>query len=161
MAVFDLFKSQDKGALQAKTKAAFEKAVEGKDNPKTRSARIHLGLLLRTHVDKLFVQGAEESVKYDQAVSIALASGKVKPERPKAPTFMSIKTSEGSRNSYLPEEYAQVIYNLGARYQTEQILASDAISKTQEIFDTICYDELNLPQSFETLRFLRDELEGN
>lgn len=158
MPVFDLFKSPSKGAVKEKTKAAFEKAVEGKDNAKTRSVRIHLGLLLRTHVDKLFVQGAEDAIEYDKAVAIAIAAGQEKPERPPAPMFMEIKSSEGTRNSYLPQEYASVIYNLGMRYQSEQILALDAISRTQEIFDTICYDELNLPQSFETLRFLRDEL---
>ncbi len=159
MPVFDLFKSPSKGAIQEKTKAAFEKAVEGKDNPKMRSIRIHLGLLLRTHVDKLFVKGAEDSIEFDKAVAIAIAAGQDKPERPLAPAFMEIKTSEGTRNSYLPEEYAQAIYSLGMRYQSEQILAVDAIARTQEIFDTICYDELNLPQSFETLRFLREDTE--
>lgn len=159
MPVFDLFKSPSKGAMQEKAKSAYDKVVENKDNPKTRSVRIQLGLLLRTHVDKLFVKGAEDAVEFDKSVAIAIAAGKEKPERPPAPSFMEIKTSEGVRNSYMPEEYAQVIYSLGMRYQSEQILALDAIARTQEVFDTICYDELNLPQSFDVLRFLRDELE--
>lgn len=160
MPVFDIFKSQSKSALKDKAKSAYEKMVEGRENPKTRSVRIHLGLLLRTHVDKLFVQGAEDAVEYDKAVALAIASGQDKPERPAAPTFMEIKSSEGTRNSYMPEAYAQVIYNLGMRYQSEQILALDAITRTQEAFDAICYDELKLPQSFEVLRFLRDEFES-
>ena len=160
MAVFDLFKAPSKASLQERAKEAFEKLVLGSDNPKTRSVRIQLGLLLRTHVDKLFVQGAKDAEEYDRTIAAAIASGQPKPDRPPAPEHMEIKTSEGVRNSYLPQEYAQVIYNLGARYQSEQILAIDAIAKAQEIFDTICYDELNLPQSFEVLRFLRDELAG-
>jgi hypothetical protein len=160
MPIFDLFKAPSKSTLKEKAKSAFERLVEDKDNPKTRSVRIHLGLLLRTHVDKLFVQGATDAQELDKAIAIAIAAGQPKPERPPAPVFLEIKTSEGVRNSYLPEEYAQVIYNLGARYQSEQILAIDAIGKAQEIFDTICHDELNLPQSFEVLRFLRVELLG-
>lgn len=160
MAVFDLFKAPSKASLQEKTKAAFEKLILGKDNSKTRSLRIQLGLQLRTHIDKLFVQGAQDAEEFDRAVAIAISSGQPKPERGEAPEFLELKTSEGVRNSYLPLEYSQVIYNLGARYQSEQILGIDAIAKAQEIFDTICYEELNLPQSFEVLRFLRDELAG-
>lgn len=159
MAVFDLFKASSKGARNEKSKSAYEKMVEARDNVKMRSMRVHLGLLLRTHVDKLFVKGAEDAVEYDKSVAIAIAAGQEKPERPIAPCFMEVKTSEGMRTSYLPDAYAQVIYNLGMRYQSEQILAVDAIARTQEIFDTVCYEELNLPQSFEVLRFLRDELD--
>ena len=161
MTIFDLFSAPSKNALQEKAKVAFDKVVLGKDNMKTRSVRVHLGLLLRTHVDKLFVQGAKDAEEFDRAIAIAIAAGQEKPDPPLAPIYMDINTSEGVRNSYLPMEYSQVIHKLGMRYQSEQILAPDAINKAQEIFDTICYDELNLPQSFEVLKFLRDELKSN
>lgn len=160
MAIFDLLKSPSKASLQEKAQAAFDRVVENKDNPKTRGLRIQLGLLLRTHVDKLFVQGAGDAVEFEKLVAMAIAAGREKPERPLAPCFLELKTSEGVRQSYLPQAYSQVIYNLGMRYQTEQILAMDVIARTQEVFDTICNDELNLPQSFEVLRFLRDEQEA-
>ena len=41
MPVFDIFKSQSKSALKDKAKSAYEKMVEGRENPKTRSVRIH------------------------------------------------------------------------------------------------------------------------
>jgi hypothetical protein len=52
------------------------------------------------------------------------------------------------------------VFGIGARYQTVQIDAHQAIAMVQRIADEICQKDLKLDAPFKALQFLRDELEA-
>ena len=153
--MFDLFKSKSPTQLRDQAQAFYDKTVADKDAP--RAVKVRLGMLLRTHIDKLFVIGAKQAVQYDQAVAMAITQGTERPEPPTTGPHLVIKVGDKEMHSYIPPQYANAVFNLGMRYQTAQVSADQAIQTAQSILDTICYEELNLPQSFDALRFLREE----
>ena len=157
--MFDFLKSKSPADLRDQAQAFYEKTVS--DRGASRAVKVKLGMLCRTHIDKLFVEGAKQAVEYDKAIAHALSNALSKPEPPSATPHQLIKTSQGEMYSYIPEEFASAIFNLGLRYQTEEVSLQGAIDGAQQILDIICYEELKLPQSFEALRFLRDELNAS
>jgi len=156
--MFDLFKSKSPAQLRDQAQTFYEKTVGDKNAP--RAVKVRLGMLMRAHVDKLFVIGAKQAIQYDQALAAAITQGTERPDPPTASPHLTIKTGDNEVQSYIPPQYANAVFNLGMRYQTQQIGAEQAIEVAQSILDTICYEELALPQSFEALKFLRDELES-
>ena len=128
------------------------------DSREARSARTRMGLLCRAHLDKTFIDGAEQTAGYQDALARGLIQGREKPEEPQAPEFQLIKS--GGRGLWVdfPQEYADQAFALGGRYQTTELSAEQAILEMQTVADQIFLMKLKLGQSFEVLQFLRDEL---
>lgn len=145
---------------QETARVAYDKVVASRlvDSREARSARTRMGLLCRAHLDKTFIDGAEQMSVYQEACARALLQGKDKPTEPQAPVFQRIKSGGRDLWVYVPEEYAQQVFALGGRYQRTELSAEQAIAESQSVADQIFLLELKLEQSFEVLQFLREEL---
>ena len=140
-------------------KAEFEKALASKDDSKKeRAFRVKIGLRIRSSIDQTFVEGAEKFAKYAELSLAAIAAGEEKPVPPKSTCFVKIKSLNGEIFSYLPEDNAEAIFQLGGKYQNMEIDAKTATRRAQVIANQYAYD-LDLDNSLTVLKFLRDELE--
>ena len=75
---------------------------------------------------------------------------------PQADEFQLVKSGGEFTYTYIPESYASKVFALGAAYQTLKLSRREVIEKTQEMANAL-WDQLGLIESFEVLRFLRDE----
>jgi hypothetical protein len=143
-------------------RAAFEKVIAARmsDTRESRSARVRMGLLCRAHLDKTFINGAEQTAAHQAAVARAVIQRGAPPTPPQATEFQCI--SSGGRDIwvYLPEEYVQQSFSLGGKYQMTEISAEKAIVEMQNLADQLFMFELRLDKPFEVLQFLREELAG-
>jgi hypothetical protein len=140
---------------QAKSEYQSVQELKG-DSRSVRAARIRAGLRARAHIDKTFIDGAERANAYNDACMLALAHGKEKPPPPKPSAYQQIPSVNGQVLTYLPMEFVDEIFKLGAKYQLMEISAQQAIELTQGVADRIAYD-LGLEETFEALGFLREE----
>jgi hypothetical protein len=159
--MFSIFKSKSEEDEKEQAKALFEKITMTRaESREVRSMRIRMGLLARAHLDKSFIQGAEDTATWQQLCEAAAAKGKEAPERLEPGEYQKIKSGDTEIMVYLPEEYAFEAYYLGARYQQTDITAEKAIDSMQNLANQICLYELRLDEPFEVLQFLREELAG-
>jgi len=159
--MFSIF--QDKSPESEKKQAAelFEKIAASKsDTRDARSARARLALLCRAQLDKTFVAGAEMADDHDLLVRAAKLEGAEAPELPEAPLYQQILAGERLVYSFLPEEYAEVAFTLGARYQRAEITAEQAIDAMQGLANQLFLYDLRLDEPLQIMKFLRDELAG-
>jgi hypothetical protein len=145
--------------LKNDAKKEFEKAVSLQGETRKENAyRMRLALRARAHIDKLFVEAAEKAERYNEVVMLNISEGKAAPEPPQASNFMKLMTASGEVWSYIPEEYANLVFKYGMLYQSMEVSGPKAIDKVQKISDAIGM-ELNLDQSLIALEFLRQQLE--
>lgn len=157
--IFSLFNQKNPDEEMRKAQALFEKIIASEsDSRESRSLRLRMGLLCRAHLDKSFVAGAEQMASWQALAASAIANGKEKPPPPEPSVFQKIKAGENDLYVYLPEEYAHEAFFLGGRYQRAEIPALKAIETIQGLANQLCYYELKLPEPFQVLQFLRDEL---
>ena len=158
--MFFLFQDNSPEAERKRAAALFEKIVASKsDTREARSLRVRMGLLSRAHLDKTFVAGAELTAQHETLALLALAEGKEAPPTPEPSLFQVIHTGDKKEvYAYLPQEYCEVAFRLGARYQKAEISAAQAIDAMQGLANQICLYELRLDEPFQVLQFLRDEL---
>lgn len=155
--MFNLFKSEPDPKQTARE--LYDKVLGlSKDSHDARSARLRIGMMIRAFVDKTFVDGAEKTAEWQEEVAQAVVNGEEKPPLPEASEFQEIKSGSKMVWVYLPIEYAQAFFDLGARYQRVQIQARQAIQQAQSLMDKICFQDLQLETPFEVLQFLREEL---
>lgn len=144
-----------------RAKAAYEKVISlTEDTREARSMKMRMGLLCRAHVDKTFVAGAEMTAAWQDKAAVVLANREPIPEEPQAPRFHKIKSGESEVYIYMPDEFVNDIFSLGAKYQRTQITAQQAIDAVQNIVNQLCRYELGLEEPFQALTFLREELEA-
>lgn len=156
-----LFQRNNPEAEMKRAKAAYDKVVSLTDDGReSRSLKMRLGLLCRAHVDKTFVAGAELTAAWQDRAALALANREPIPEQPQGSRFQKIKSGETEVYAYLPDEFVNDIFALGAKYQRTQISAQQAIDSVQNIVNQLCRYELGLQEPFQALTFLRDELEA-
>lgn len=140
-------------------RALFEKVAALKsDSREAHSMRVRMGMLCRAHLDKTFVAGAEQTAHWQEMAAIATASGEPAPDVPTPSKFQKIKSGETEVFVYLPEEYVNEAFILGAKYQKTDVTAAKAIEAMQALANQISYYELRLQEPFVALSFLRDEL---
>ena len=101
-----------------RAKAAYEKVISlTEDTREARSMKMRMGLLCRAHVDKTFVAGAEQTAAWQDKAALALANREPLPEEPQAARFQKIKSGETEVYVYMPDEFVNDIFSLGAKYQ--------------------------------------------
>ena len=128
MAIFDIFSRNSPEDEMKRAKVAYEKVAELKsDSRDARSARMRMGLLCRAHLDKTFIAGAEQTADWQELAMMALSQGKPQPELPQASCYQKIKSGESDVYVYMPDEFVNDIFALGAKYQRTQITAQQAI----------------------------------
>lgn len=158
--MFSFFKTAEPDPKQT-ARELYDKVIGlSSDSHDARSARLRLGMLIRAHVDKTFVAGAEQTAQWQEQVAQAIVSGEEKPPLPQASEYQQVKS--GSKNVwvYMPQEDADAFFALGVRYQRVEISAQQAISQAQTLMDRICFQDLQLETPFEILQFLRSEVQA-
>ena len=161
MAFFNLTQTPD--TLKKKAKQDFDKIVSLKGEGRTeRSLRMRMSMLTRAHLDKTFIDGAQKTADHQDLLMVALAAGKSVPEEPQHTVYQQIGTSNGKAVwAYLPDEYAELIFQMGRRYQRMEITAEQSIEKAQELLDQIVRYEFKIEEQFTALQFLSDEIARN
>ena len=160
--MFSIFSRKPTAVEEMKqAKTAYEKVIALKsDSWESRTLRMRMGMLCRAHLDKAFVNGAEQTAQWQELAALAVADGKPVPELPAASNFVKIKSGAGEVYSYLPEEFSQEAFALGCRYQRTEISAPKAIDAMQALANQISFYELRLEEPFQALTFLREELQA-
>ena len=152
-----LFGPSDK-ELKQDARKEYDKAVALKgDSRKELAYRMRIGLRARSHMDKLFIEGATKAESYNETVMLNISQGKKAPELPVTSEYMKLMTSSGEVWSYLPDEYAQLVFKYGMQYQGVEITGPKAIDSTQKISNAIAID-LKLEKPLVALEFLREQL---
>lgn len=128
------------------------------DSRKENAYRMRIALRARSHIDKLFIEAATKAEKYNETAMLFIAQGKKVPEQLLATEYMRLYTAGGEVWSYLPNEYAQLVFKYGTQYQGIEITGPVAISKVQKISDAIAI-ELKIEQPLGALSFLKEQLE--
>ena len=146
--------------LEEQAEADFEEAKREKLTEKNRAFKMKIAHRTRAHIDLTFIEGAQKLGKYHQANLTAIAQQLEGPEKPSYTPFQKIKTLDSEVIAYLPNFEAQQIFDLGGKYQIQQINVSEAVTAVQSIADTIFHD-FDISVSLSTLGFLRDEIERN
>lgn len=156
-----LFKNRAAKTAMRHAKEEYIKAASlSSDSREARTYKIRMGIRCRAHLDKLFIDGAKKTEIFQQKCMTAVAKGLDKPAPPKLNLFQTVKTVSGQIYTYVPEEFAQSVFDLGSMYQTMQIDAFKAITLVQEVAGRVSFD-LGLEDPIITLQFLRDELSAS
>lgn len=157
--MFSFFKRNQPADEMRRAVAAYEKVVSlSSDSHEARSLRLRMGLICRAHLDKTFIAGAEQTAIWQEQARTALIEGSPLPEVPVPSKFQKILTSESEIYAYLPEEFVVEAFALGSRYQKMDLSARKAIEAMQALANQISHYELRLPEPFQVLDFLREEL---
>jgi hypothetical protein len=157
--MFGLFTRNKPVDDMRRAQAAYEKVASLKgDSHDARSLRLRMGLICRAHLDKTFVAGAEQTAAWEELARKALLDGLPLPEAPKPSEFQKIRSGDTDIYAYLPEEFVAEAFALGSRYQKTDLSATKAIEAMQALAHHISHYELRLPEPFQVLDFLREEL---
>ncbi len=152
-----LFGPSDK-ELKQDARKEYDKAVGLKgDTRKEHAYRMRIGLRARSHMDKIFFDGETKAEKYNETVTLNISQGKKAPAAPTTGEYMKLISASGEVWSYLPEEYAQLVFKYGMQYQSVQITGPKAIDCVQKISNAVAI-ELKLDKPLVALEFLREQL---
>jgi hypothetical protein len=109
----------------------------------------------RLNLDKIFVQGAKAEEKRQMELAEALKSGKDLPARLVHEGYNQLQGVSGSVVSWVPEELANKMFNLGADYQIQDVSAHEALAQADKIAEQVVED-LQTTQTIQLLGLLRD-----
>jgi hypothetical protein len=141
-----------------KAKQEYEKArLSTGDSRSEIAARIRVGLRCRAVIDKTFIEGAEKTADFTERCMVALAAGDEKPHAPTATAFQKIKSVNGEILAYIPLEFAEEVFKIGAAFQLEEVSAEQAIELAQAVAERLSED-IHLDPPIQALGFLREEL---
>lgn len=127
----------------------------------TREARIFKARIAgrsKAHLDKVFIEGAEQSEAFQEACLAALSDGRERPPMPDPQPFQTVQTKTETVYTFVPAEFAKEMYALGSLYQAVSISLNEALKLAQEVADKVSYD-IGIEEPFVAVQFLRDELE--
>lgn len=109
----------------------------------------------RLNLDKIFVQGAKAEEKRQMELAEALKAGKELPVRIVHEGYNQLQGVSGSVVSWVPEELANKMFNLGADYQIQEVSAHEALAQADKIAEQVVED-LQTTQTIQLLGLLRD-----
>ena len=108
-----------------------------------------------SNLDKIFVQGAKAEEKRQQDLAEALKAGKELPPRIVHEGYNELTGVSGKVISWVPEELANKMFNLGADYQIQEISAHEALTYADKIAEQVVED-LQTTQPIQLLNLLRE-----
>ena len=109
----------------------------------------------RLNLDKIFVQGAKAEEQRQMELAEALKAGKDLPVRIVHEGYNQLQGVSGSVVSWVPEELANKMFNLGADYQIQEVSAHEALAQADKIAEQVVED-LQTTQTIQLLGLLRD-----
>lgn len=150
---------EDANALKQKAQRDYEKArdIVGASR-EVKAFRMKIYLRTRAQIDRLFVQATEQAERFNEHSMLSSAEGKSPPERPVPDPFIKLKTSDSEVWSYLPNHFAEAVFDVGWLYQGMIITGPKAIAVVQKLCDQVG-DDLSADTHLQALGFLRDQLE--
>ena len=110
----------------------------------------------RLNLDKIFVQGAKAEEKRQLELAEAIKTGTALPQRVEHEGYNQLQGVSGAVVSWVPEELANKMFNLGADYQITEVSAHEALDQADKIAETIIED-LQTTQNIPLLRLLRGD----
>ena len=114
-----------------------------------------IAMRAKGNLDKIFVQGARAEEKRQEELAKAVREGKkIFPQRTKHDGYNSLKGTTGVVLSWVPEEYANAMYNLGADYQIQEKNVHQCIEAADQLAEKL-KEELQTLQKIELLNLLR------
>ena len=129
-------------------------ALDGEDRlHRVFSARI--AQRARLNLDKIFVQGAKAEEQRQVQLAEAIKAGNDLPPRIVHEGYNQLQGVSGSVVSWVPEELANKMFNLGADYQITEISAHDALQQADKIAEAVVED-LQTTQPIQLLNLLRE-----
>jgi hypothetical protein len=158
--MFSLFKgSESEDVLKKRAKQNFDKVIGlTSDTFGANNLRRGLAFLSCAHLDKTFIAGAERTADWQQMAGFAVAKGAPVPPLPQADNYQKIRSGQTDNWVYLPMEYVDRAFMLGAKYQRVEISSEQAIATLQQLADTLCRTEIGVSFEVPVLKFLRQEL---
>ena len=148
MGLFDWLGNKESKERDA-AKAGFEKAISSSgDSKELRALRIRVALRSKTGLDIIFRKAMKTIASHDEKVMIAMAGGEDPPPVPVADfetCFQTMATVNGPVAIYIPLEFATRFFDLGVRYQKQEIDVQTALIEGQEIANELG-TALNLDQ---------------
>ena len=109
----------------------------------------------RLNLDKIFVQGAKAEEKRQQDLAEALKAGKELPPRIVHEGYNELTGVSGKVISWVPDELANKMFNLGADYQIQEISVHEALTYADKIAEQVVED-LQTTQPIQLLNLLRE-----
>ena len=105
--------------LRANAKSDFLRCKELSSSDRyNRMFVSRIAMRSKGNLDKIFVQGAKAEEKRQEELAIAVKEGKKNfPRRGNHDGYNTLRGTTGVVMSWVPEEYANAMYNLGADYQ--------------------------------------------
>ena len=110
----------------------------------------------RLNLDKIFVQGAKAEEKRQLELAEAIKAGADLPPRIVHEGYNQLQGVSGAVVSWVPEELANKMFNLGADYQITEISAHEALQQADTIADSVVED-LQTTQVIQLLNLLRED----
>ena len=124
-----------------KAKLAYVKATTLSGiSRESRIFKARIGMRSRAHLDKVFIEGAEQAEAYQEACLTAISNGTERPALPEPRLFQSIKTQKETIYTYVPPEFCKEMFALGSMYQAVVIGPAETIKLAQEIADKVSLD---------------------
>ena len=142
--------------LRANAQSDFLRCKElGASDRYNRMFVSRIAMRAKTNLDKIFVQGAKGEEKRQQELAKAVKEGKKNfPQREKHDGFNCLKGATGIIMSWVPEYYANAMYNLGSDYQIQEKNAHECIEAANKLAEKL-KEELQTLQPIELLNFLK------
>lgn len=142
---------------QNKVVEDYELACSLTDNDReSRQFRARIALRGRAHLDKCFIEGAEQTERFEALITLADATGAPRPAPPEVSEFQEIQTINGRGFTYLPKEVSARAFKLGVQYQSLALTAKQSITAMQSLVNQVCV-ELRVDSPPLALGFLREE----
>ena len=118
--------------VKADAKADYLKC--GSLDPEDRLHRVfsaRIAQRARLNLDKIFVQGAKAEERRQLDLAEALKSGKELPPRISHEGYNQLQGVSGTVVSWVPEELANKMFNLGADYQITEVSVHEALEQAE------------------------------
>ena len=142
--------------LRANAQSDFLRCKElGASDRYNRMFVSRIAMRAKGNLDKIFVQGAKAEEKRQGELAIAVKEGKKNfPRRENHDGYNTLRGTTGVVLSWVPEEYANEMYNLGADYQIKEKSARECIEAADQLAEKLT-QELQTQQKIELLNLLR------
>lgn len=109
----------------------------------------------RLNLDKIFVQGARSEEQRQIELAEAIKAGKELPPRIVHEGYNQLQGVSGVVVSWVPEELANKMFNLGADYQITEVSIHEALQQADKIAEAVVED-LQTTQPIQLLNLLRE-----
>lgn len=141
--------------LKEKSRLDYESATE-RTNKMSLGFRLRLANRAKVNLEKTFLDGAKLTEKYESLKEIRLAQQEpiddlIEPKLDEP--YKLLETDSGTIISFIPEEYATEIFELGCSYQKCLLDEDKSILVAQGVFEKVCA-ELRINKEISVLDFL-------